>query len=288
MGETFMRRILQLALAVHLIASVAHSQRSIRHIDFKNFTYSPSCLEKQQVSVKSGTYRGNLGDPSGDTVYFSVVDVVYGDLTGDREDEAVVITTCNTGGSGQFTDGIIFTMRRGKPAELDTLGMGDRAEDGIEGARIENGLLKVARYGKTTAARLCCPEYVETRAFRLRGAELVQVGKPTRKRFESDQVVLKAKRIRFARGRTSAVLTGSGRDGDAYVLNVRAGQTMLVHVTSKGDSAAVEVVDRNGNAVAGNSQPNDWSGKMPENGDYRIIVRLTKGATAYTLEVTIR
>jgi hypothetical protein len=284
-----MTKLLQVAFAIFFITSIARAQSDIRQVDFKNFTYSPACVEENQtIRAKNGEYsRGNPNDPSGDTVYFQVVEVVYGDLTGDGSEEAVVSTLCNTGGTGQFTDGIIFTLRGGKPVEITTLGMGDRAYDGIESVRIENGLLKVGRYG-TISGGACCPEYVDTHTFRLAGDKLVETGKPVRKKVEQDAPAVEAKRIRFARGRTSAVLTGTTDSSDEYLLGARAGQTMLVHITSKGNNATVEVTDSDGNAVEGNAKPNDWSGALPKNGDYRIIVRATRGVAAYTLEVTIR
>lgn len=280
--------ILSLAL-IAVCAPLAQAQSDIRQIDFKNFTYSPACLEKnEKLRAKNGEYlRGTPGDPSSDLVYFKVVDVAYGDLTGDGAEEAVVSTLCNTGGTGQFTDGIIFTMRSGKVVEIGALGAGDRAYGGIDSVKIENGLLKVGRYG-TDSGGACCPEYIETAAYRLTGNKLVQVGKPMRKKVEQDSPATEAKRIRFARGRTSAVLTGSTASSDEYLLGARAGQTMLVHVTAKGNNAAVEVLDADGNAVEGDAKADDWSGALPKNGDYRIRVRATKGVAAYTLEVTIR
>ncbi|MEW6210587.1 MAG: hypothetical protein AB1631_19640 [Acidobacteriota bacterium] len=277
-------------IVLALIApAIVRAQGDIRRIDFKNFSYSPACIEKnEKLRARNGEYtRGTPGDPASDMVYFKVGEVVYGDLTGDGAEEAVVVTLCNTGGTGQFTDGIIFTMRGGNAVEILSLGVGDRAYGGIDSVAIENGLLKVGRYG-TLSGGACCPEYIETTTYRLTGGKLVQVGKPVRKKVEPDAPAPEAKRIRFARGRTSAVLTGSTDSSDEYLLGARAGQTMLVHVTSKGNNAAVEVLDWDGNAVEGAAKADDWSGVLPKNGDYKIIVRSTKGAAVYTLEVTIR
>ncbi len=280
--------ILSLAF-IALCTNFAYAQGDIRQIDFKNFTYSPACFEKnEKLRAKDGVYmRGTPGDPSSDLVYFQVTDVVYGDLTADGAEEAVVVTVCNTGGTGQFTDGIIFSMRGGKATEIVTLGVGDRAYGGIDSVKIENGLLKVGRAG-TDRGGACCPEYIETTTFRLTGNKLVPVGKPVRKKIEQDSPTPEARRIRFARGRTSAVVTGSTASSDEYLLGARAGQTMIVHVTAKGNNAAVEVLDADGNAVEGNAKADDWSGALPKSGDYRIRVRATKGTAAYTLEVTIR
>jgi hypothetical protein len=99
--------------------------------------------------------------------------VVFGRV---REPGAGGIPGVRVGGTGQFTDGIIFTVGGGKTTEIGTLGIGDRADGGIDGVKIENGLLLVRRHG-TDSGRRCCPEYVETTTYRLTGNKLVPVGK---------------------------------------------------------------------------------------------------------------
>ncbi|HXG64210.1 MAG TPA: hypothetical protein VNO70_03825 [Blastocatellia bacterium] len=263
----------------------------IRKIDFHNYTYRPGCLEGDApVTVKDGEFtRGKVDDPDSNYIYFAAGEVVYGDLTGDGQEEAVVETLCNTGGTGQFTDGIIFTMKDGKPVEIGTLGVGDRAYGGIAEIAIENGLLKVGRYG-TESGGACCPEYIETATYRLSGNKLIEVGKPTRKKVqqEEEQPASEAKRIRFQRERTTAVLTGATDSSVAYILGARAGQKMFVHLTSKSGNAEVMVQGADGAALQGESRPEDWSGTLPKTGDYRITVISTGGKTVYTLEVTIR
>lgn len=100
------------------------------------------------------------------------------------------------------------------------------------------------------------------------------------------------KRIRFPRGRTTAVLKGaltSAEDVTNYILTARAGQTMTVHVTSPKGNAHF-MVTRYGQerALEGANMVKDWSGELPENGDYFIAVVSKQGRATYTLEVTIR
>ncbi|HKV39068.1 MAG TPA: hypothetical protein VJX67_07640 [Blastocatellia bacterium] len=294
--------ITALALGVVLwmaIPTYTQTASGIRLVDFRNFTYSPSCLNfednknPEAITTVDGAYsRGDATDPSSDKVFFEVRDVIYGDLTGDGQEEALVTTNCDTGGTGQFSDGIIFRMRGGRPVPIASLGVGDRADGGIHAVSIEKGLLRVERYGQKDSGA-CCPEYIETTSVRLLGSQLVQVGKTSRRPYEeeSEQAAgtkSHATPIHFAKGRTSAAIKGTTNGTVEYSIGARAGQTMLVHVASEKDAVGLTVLGRDGSPVEGKTRYNDWGGSLPYSGQYRIIVNASHGAAAYTLEVTIR
>lgn len=103
----------------------------------------------------------------------------------------------------------------------------------------------------------------------------------------------KTQRVRFARGRTTAVLHGSVVRGtqDRYILGARAGQTMIVHITSREKNAVFAILGPDATALQGaeeGTDATDWTGTLPLNGDYSIWVGPTRGNATYTLEVTIR
>jgi hypothetical protein len=103
----------------------------------------------------------------------------------------------------------------------------------------------------------------------------------------------KTQRVRFARGRTTAILKGAVVRGtqDRYILGARAGQTMIVHVTSREKNAVFTILDPRGTALEGTDEgldAMDWAGELPLSGDYSIWVSPTRGNATYTLEVTIR
>ena len=103
----------------------------------------------------------------------------------------------------------------------------------------------------------------------------------------------KTRRVRFARGRTTAILKGVVVRGtqDRYILGARAGQTMIVHISSREKNADFLIQDPNGTAVEGMDDglaDTDWTGELPVSGDYSIFVSPTRGNATYTLEVTIR
>jgi hypothetical protein len=101
------------------------------------------------------------------------------------------------------------------------------------------------------------------------------------------------RRVRFPRGRTTAILRGTiVNDGmNQYLLGARSGQKMAVHITSPRNRAKFDVYlrgDRSALANAGAEDTTDWEGELPESGDYVISVYSVGGNVRYTLEVTIR
>ncbi len=172
-----------------LSAAVAYAQNrsgagDIHRVDFQNFTYRPSCAyeKPRAVRTRNGNYTRNRGD---DKIFFDVRSVTYGDLTGDGRDEAVVLTNCNTGGTGQFSEGFIFTMRNGRPVLLTRIAGGDRAFGGLASAKVERGLLIVETYApEEPGMGACCPKYIETTRYHWNGRRLVKSGKTTRRAYE--------------------------------------------------------------------------------------------------------
>jgi hypothetical protein len=100
-------------------------------------------------------------------------------------------------------------------------------------------------------------------------------------------------RVRFARGRTTAVLKGSVVRGtqNRYILGARAGQTMIVHISSREKNAVFTILGPDATALAGTEEgvdATDWTGELPLSGDYTVWVSPSRGNATYTLEITIR
>jgi hypothetical protein len=103
----------------------------------------------------------------------------------------------------------------------------------------------------------------------------------------------KTQRVRFPRGRTTAVLKGAvvRATQDQYILGTRGGQTMTVHITSREKNAVFTILGPDATALPGTEEgadTTDWSGELPLSGDYSIWVGTTRGNATYTLEITIR
>jgi hypothetical protein len=267
----------------------------IHRVDFRNFTYRPSCTnlsgegKAEAIKVTKGTY--NRPDPD-NTIRFDIMTVVYGDLTGAGSDEAVVLTVCNTGGTGNFTEGFIYAMQSGKPRLITNVPGGDRADGGISGAKIENGLLKLDTYAAGPAGGACCPEFIDTTTYRLNKDKLAPVGGPVRRKYQSPASDAASqspdRRIHFERGRTKAIVKGTTSSSTEYVLGARAGQMTAVSVTSAGNNANFMMTREDGEPLGSATPVTHWSGRLPSTGDYQIIVYSTGGVASYTLEVSVR
>lgn len=75
-----------------------------------------------------------------------------------------------------------------------------------------------------------------------------------------------------------------------YVLGAKAGQTLIIHVTSPRGLAQFDVYPRNDREAFADTAEDvkDWEGKLPKSGDCLVSVYSIRGNTRYTLGVTIR
>lgn len=101
-----------------------------------------------------------------------------------------------------------------------------------------------------------------------------------------------ARRIQFSRGRTGAVVKGLIKNGRGveYLLGARAGQTLIVHITSNARNRDVvfSITGPRGEDLS-DGPTTDYSGRLPSSGDWVISVGAFETKTAaFTLEVTIR
>ena len=95
---------------------------------------------------------------------------LFGDLTGDGADEAVMIIRYRFSGeasTSSFSHVLVYGMRNGVPTLLATLEGGDRAHGGVESVTIENHQLFLNRYRPATEAScMACYDFIETTEYR--------------------------------------------------------------------------------------------------------------------------
>lgn len=108
----------------------------------------------------------------------------------------------------------------------------------------------------------------------------------------------KSERIKFERGRTSAVVKGTVTNSEQenvheYKLRVGKNQTIIVHLASTEKAANFMLAMPEGSMASdgkGKSELRDWEGLIPASGDVVISIYHKGKARSmpYTLEVTVR
>lgn len=277
-----MKRTLSIAGSFLLLNAFAFGQIDIREVDFKNFSYQPFCAgnEPKKVTVKNGKFfEEKRMDGYVDRFYFNVFDIVYGDLNGDGKDEAVILTVCNTGGSGNFSEGFIYSMKGNSPYLLTRIPGGDRAYGGLRSARVENGLLTVESNDVGEKGGACCPEFVVTARFKLMGNKIVKSGKASRRELYPKE------RVTFAKGSSGKTfkVTIPAQDLKRFVIGARAGQTLTVSISS--NQASLRLLDE----AKVTDGANNFIALLPKNGDYSFEIRSNADAgVEFTINVKIR
>lgn len=98
-------------------------------------------------------------------------------------------------------------------------------------------------------------------------------------------------RVTFAAGATSATLQGKvGENGMAtYILGAAKGQAMTAEVVATGGKVGLTIVSPDGTPLVRSAMGQTrWVEKLPENGDYTVMVVWLEGAPAtYALTITI-
>ena len=100
-------------------------------------------------------------------------------------------------------------------------------------------------------------------------------------------------KVRFARGTSSTTIRGAvvRGDRDRYYVGAKAGQTMTVSITSPGSNAVFQIYfSGEQEALEGAADGDDatkWSGRLPADNEYVIVVGGTRGNARYTLRVSI-
>ena len=287
-----------MALAATATVHAASDPKAIRKVDFRNFTYNVFDGDGKTTTLVDGKFERTDKD---NPLYAQVLDVDHGDLDGDGIEEAIVTTLENTGGTGQFTDGLIFRLVGGTPKQIGDLGIGDRADGGIHGITIVNGRIVVERYSETNSGA-CCPTAIERETLKLTAkGGTVAVAKTSTRAFirvgrdDSGAATI----IKFLKGTSSATLEGDGVANDSGALDAGKGQT-LTYTVSKVENfpnvlPAIVTLSIGSSVVAKVSSGGTWTGKLPSAGRYTLTwspagaVTAKNTSSAYaTVDLTIR
>lgn len=255
-------------LTIALTCVDGFAQTGIHAVDFRNFTFEPYCAgeESDKITVVNGEYsKETQMDGWIDRIYFSLLKTVYGDLNSDGKDEAVILTVCNTGGTGNFTEGFIYSYKAGKPSLIARIPGGDRAYGGLHDAGIAGGILTVNSYDVGEMGGACCPEFTVATKYKLTAGKLSILDKPAR------SPLYPTERVTFARGATGKTMQISIPAGELKRFIVRAGRGQTISVSTNSETASLRLLE---DAVI-TKNVNGFSAKLPKAGDYTIEIENT-------------
>ena len=258
-------RFLFLTSLLLAVAGITTAQNGIRSIDFKNFTYQPYCAgdETQTITVKNGEFSlENKMQDYVDRLYFNIMSVAYGDLDGDRSEEAIILSSCNTGGTGNFSEGFVYKLRNSKPVLIARIKGGDRAYGGLRTAVVTNGLLAIDRNDPGENGANCCPEFIETQKYKMTNGKLIEVGDAAKR------PVFQTERVTFDRGTSGKTMTVivPADEGKRFIVGARAGQHLTV---SAGNTKAQVRLLEDARVTEG---VNNFVAVLPKTGDYTIEI----------------
>lgn len=91
-----------------------------------------------------------------DGTSWEVREVIYGDVTGDGVEEAVVNAAFNGGGSGELDELDVYQMQNGVPVLIGKIAGGDRADGGIDAYELQGAVIRVSRNVMGPDDALCC------------------------------------------------------------------------------------------------------------------------------------
>ena len=103
-----------------------------------------------------------------------------------------------------------------------------------------------------------------------------------------------SRRVKFSKGKSAATYAGAviRGDRDEYVANARAGQKLSVSISSIEKNAVFQIQGpRDGECLSNACETDDqtiWTGRLPDNGNYTIIVGGTRGNASYRLGIALR
>ena len=155
-------------LAIFGVLGAAGTPRTIREVDFKNFSYAipvtgPTLGHDRLVWLSPYTVRHVKLVNGKSTTGFSFQSEQFGDVLGNHREEAVVVLRFDTGGVQNTNYVYIYSFVAERPKLLAYFHTGDRAFSGLYRVYGENGLLVVDLFDPDRRSGDCCSSgYVRT------------------------------------------------------------------------------------------------------------------------------
>jgi hypothetical protein len=169
--------------------------QDIKEIDFKNFAYAKVSGQENDAktrcllddfTVKNGLFEEKNGKRFNWTseIRFSIEEVLYGDLTDDGKDEAIIKSSCVFGLTDPKTEAYIYTLQNNEPTFLTLIEGGGAVDGAIKNLKIlPKGVLEVITIGSTTGRKSEINRKY-TNQYILKEKKLVSVGKTREEKYQ--------------------------------------------------------------------------------------------------------
>jgi hypothetical protein len=164
------------------------AEPGIRGFDFKNFEYpwlrgsgAPSrwnwlqVTSQSHVRLQNGVFTFDPTDPPR-SAYLHLGSVTFGDLDGDKQDEAAVDLYYGTGGTASWHYLYIFKAANGIAVPIGILKSGSRAYGGLGDVKIRQGLLILDFADGDRQEGDCCSRGIIRVSYRLQGGRFIETG----------------------------------------------------------------------------------------------------------------
>lgn len=148
----------EVAIAQTAPASIlAQTQGNLTPAMLKNATYQ--IPDQGSFTLSNGVYQ------SGSTKLTLTRKMAIADVTGDGVQDAAAILALETGGSATFIYLAVMASQGGKPANLETLLLGDRVR--VQSLTIKDGQVRVQMLKHQSTDPQCCPTNLVTEVYRI-------------------------------------------------------------------------------------------------------------------------
>jgi hypothetical protein len=144
-------------------AQAAVVLQTIREADLWNGRYELPDIGVFQL--RDGAFEARYGPGASEVNRVAFVAGTVGDLTGNGGQDAAVVLTVNTGGSGQFRQLVAILNLAGTREQLPAVPLGDRVL--VEALAIDERAVRVRLLTHGPDDPLCCPTVAETQVYRL-------------------------------------------------------------------------------------------------------------------------
>jgi hypothetical protein len=205
-----MRHLGILVLVLGSYTCLSSAQENIRQVDFNNFTYPLSGhllghdrlewlniperaqAKKQPIQLVKGS---NLTKTSSFVMDgkeydqyegFTLESVKFADLTGNGEEEAIVVLRYHTGGTQTTNYVYVYTLDNHEPKLLAYCHTGDRAYSGLYKVYGNDGLLTFELLDPKRASGDCCSSGIIVSRYRWHNTRFEAIGPIERRSLSTD------------------------------------------------------------------------------------------------------